>query len=708
MPAPGRHPSHPRHLRIVGDRRADRLRRAAEEPEGEHAVVALCDQRLRGPYTGVDTVLHALLPDAHARWPELVDRHRVELLYGIPELAELIGPGPQQLAFTGPFEERTRFYGAQMIRCMNQGIVTFLTEYARLTTGAGRAPLRLVFEDVHSAEASTQEFVALLVRRSDPGTLRVVVSGAEDGLTAELTETLSRFADTARARPGEADHPDGRAARGPEELVEAYVFADGTGDDPAELAAYEAADAEFVRELHDRRADELAVDASLGTRMGAIPYHRERGADPGGRGREALTEALRISAEIGFSATTVDIGLRGRAVTDPAAHPADFRRFTALAANALVPLHRLDESLALYMDLRRRYTDPNAHMISSYGIAMLYTRFFSPRDHETALAWQNNAVALAALLPDPRERTLRQVFNDNALALIEMHRGNLERGLELIQVGIERLDGMLAPDEWVVHRSQLLYNRTRLLAALGRLDEAYAGFTDLIELDPYYTDYLSERAKISRKRGDFDAALADYERAVAMSPPFPELYYNRGTARLEAGDVEGALADFTYVLEMEPDDMATRMRRAELFLDSGDLTAAEADVTAGLELRPAEPELLCMRGTIALDGGDLEQAGRWLDAALAATPDYPAALVNRAVVHFERGLPQAAVDDLTRVLGLIGDDPDVLLNRGLAHEAAGRPDLALRDFEVALGLPGADAAELRLGRDRCVELLAGV
>ncbi|MEU2632495.1 hypothetical protein, partial [Kitasatospora sp. NPDC007106] len=53
-------------------------------------IVAGCHRRLRGPYTGVDTVLRAVLPEAVRRWPELVDFHRVELLYGMPELADLI------------------------------------------------------------------------------------------------------------------------------------------------------------------------------------------------------------------------------------------------------------------------------------------------------------------------------------------------------------------------------------------------------------------------------------------------------------------------------------------------------------------------------------------------------------------------------------------------------------------------------------------
>ena len=47
--------------------------------------------------------------------------------------------------------------------------------------------------------------------------------------------------------------------------------------------------------------------------------------------------------------------------------------------------------MELYLELRRRNALPKIHMTTSYAIAMLYTRFVQPRDHEAALQWQNNA-----------------------------------------------------------------------------------------------------------------------------------------------------------------------------------------------------------------------------------------------------------------------------------------------------------------------------
>ncbi|MDH6132336.1 tetratricopeptide (TPR) repeat protein [Kitasatospora sp. MAA4] len=685
------------HRTIVGASPAARL--AAADAGSSLAVVARCHRRLRGPYTGVDTVLRAVLPEAARRWPALVEHHRMELLYGIPELAELVGPAPRTLAGESSFRERTRFFGSGMIRCMSQGIVSFLLDYARRVRSCGEVAPYLVLDEVDQADPTTQELIALLVRRADPAHLRVVVCVAPGELPEELDQVLARHTERIDAEDG--PHADG-LPRSAAELVEAYVLGDGTGSDPAELLAYQQADPALRARLHDRRADQLEqASPSRGVRVGALAYHREHGSDPAGAGRLALLAAQRYCVEVGFSAAVVDLGLRGRAVTDPNVDQHDFWEFTHQAAAACIPLNRNSQSMELYLDAIQRFTDPKVHMMTSYSIAMLHTRFLQPRDHDLALRWQNNAVAIASILPDPAERLTFSVFHDNGLALVEMHRGNLARSLELVTSCLARLDAELTDEQWRLHRSQLLYNRARLLTATGRLDEARADYSTLIDLDPYYTDYLSERARIHRSQGDFAAALADYDRAVELAPPFPELYYNRGTARLETGDTEGALADYGYVLEMEPDDSDTRLARAELLLDSEEFDAAEADVAAGLALRPDEPRLLCMRGTIALQRGALTEAFQALSSALALDPGYPAALLNRAVVHYEQSRYRAAVQDLTATLELVGDDPDVLLNRGIAYQAEGQLDLALADFDHALTLPGADVAELEEQRERC-------
>ncbi|HEX3650288.1 MAG TPA: hypothetical protein VHV49_17815, partial [Pseudonocardiaceae bacterium] len=205
------------HLWITGARRIDRLNHP--EVTGEHTVVTSAHRGLRGPCTGMDAVLATVLPDAYRRWPHLVEAHRGELLYGIPELAELIGPAPDDLARTSPPLERTRFYGPTMLRCISQGIVTFLIALARERLKSGEQALRLVFDDVHEADGTVAEFIALLLRRADPAAVQVVVCAADVPLWPELEQALTRYARRARAFAAPAA-PDDRTAA---ELVRAFV-----------------------------------------------------------------------------------------------------------------------------------------------------------------------------------------------------------------------------------------------------------------------------------------------------------------------------------------------------------------------------------------------------------------------------------------------------------------------------------------------------
>ena len=450
----------PSHVHIVGGLERQRLA-AADLLQRPHLVVR-CHRNRRGPYTGVDTFIRELLVEAVRERPELVEEHRLVLLYGMPELADVIGPAPRDMAASSDFAERTRFYGASMIRCMSQGIVTFLKRYT--ADFPGRV---VVFDGVHEAAKTTQQFLALLVRRVPADQLMVVV-GSTGAVDEELASALARYAVRSSAPDGPAA-PQASAA----ELAARYVASDGADDEPACLAAYQALSDDERAALHDRRAEEIEKIATWSLRVGALPYHREHGSDPSGAGSAALAHATQLCTEAGFSEMVVELGYRGRAVTDADRDEVTFRKLTIQVSSALIPCGRLDEAMELLHDLRRRYPSPLTHMMTSYSLAMMHTRFLTPRDHEQAVEWENNAIAIASILPDEDERLMFTGFQDNAMALIEMHRGNLAHALTLVEGALHRADTRMDTDAYRLHRSQLLYNRARLLGGLGRKDEAY-------------------------------------------------------------------------------------------------------------------------------------------------------------------------------------------------------------------------------------------
>ena len=477
---------------------------------------------------------------------------------------------------------------------------------------------------------------------------------------------------------------------------------DGASDVAAERAAYEAADPDVRAALHDARATLLEGAHPRDHRLGAIPYHREHGADPHGTGLQSLLAATGHCVDMGFYHAGIDLGRRARALADPERQEDTYCSVSTKLTTSLAVLGHVDEAEEIYFDLRSRYTTPMVHLFSNYALGMLYTRHRAPgtRDHELARVHLNTAIALASQMPEA-SRSFQRVFQQNGLALVEMHMGNLAGAERLVTEGLARLDAELAEGEHELHRSVLLHNRGQVRAALGRLDEGLADFTRVIDADPNHPEYYFDRAALYRRTGDTEAAFADYQTAIDVSPPFPEAYYNRGDLRAATGDPDGAAADFGYVLELEPDYLDARINRAAIRLEGGDLAGAREDVDTGLGFHPDSADLLCTRGLLALEDADADAAWHDFTAALAIDPTLYQALANRAVIAQERGRSEEALADLGRALDLVGPDASLLYNRGFVHRSAGQWQEADSDFTAALELPDADRAELLWERAVC-------
>ncbi|MHC3470045.1 tetratricopeptide repeat protein [Streptomyces sp. 7R007] len=660
-------------------------------------VTVGCHRRLRGPYTGAGTLARALVPGAYARWPELVRLHAIEILSTAPELKDRIGASPQTLTSLAVPEERTRIYAAARTRRLAHGLVEFLHAYAALRD---RGPLTLAFTDVDEADPTDQEFLAILLRRSQGLPLAVTVGTRGGTLSEELESALEQYATRATPAP-----PPVAAARGDRDetgLLNAYIDSDGTSDDPDERSAYQAADPAVRAALHDRRAARLLGEGDWSLRLGAVPYHLEHGSDPAGAGGDALHEAVYYAAGLGFWPAVLDYARRARAVVDPE-QAERYWDFCGKMASAYGLLGRTREAERLYVEVRGRYPLPMAQMFTGYALAMLYTRMHPPelRDHHLAKAYLSNTITLASLLPDAEQRAFHWAFQRNGMALVEMHLGNLPEALRLVTSALEHLDAELPADRHRLHRSVLVHNRGRVYAALGRLPEALADLTTVIGLDPNYPDYYFDRADMLHRLGEDTAALADYDTALALGPPFWEVHFNRADLRAATGDTEGALADLRRVVELEPTELDARVNLVGLLLETGRPEEAAPLVREGLRLAPSDARLLLARGQLAWEAGHTESARRDFDLALSADPDCVPALAARAGLAFEAGDLAGALRDLNHAVETDPADPDLRYNRGYVHQTAGALRAAVDDYTTALALPGADPADLLSRRAHC-------
>lgn len=669
-------------------------------------AVTSAHRRLRGPYTAAGTIVRALAADAMERFPALVAAHEIEFRCVAPELRDRIPATLETLTSLAVPAERTRFYSRLRTLRIAHGLAEFLRDYV----SAIGEPRSIVVDHGDDADQTDKEFMSVLLRRLDPGLLTLVIgtSGVADQrrpdagrLLDPLPEVLERYAQRCGARspipppavidPAADIHP----------LAAAYVCGDCISDAPELKSAYlQLAAAERGR-LHDARAAELSATGEFSLRLGAIPYHREHGTDPSGAGAGALREALDYCIDMGFYEATVDFGRRGRARIDWQDQQDLWWTFTTKMTTSLAALGLAADAEELYDEARASSTSASVHMQAAYATAMLYTRHHDEerRDHRRALGLINEAVAIAGLLPGVKDRALQTVFQQNGLALIESHQGNHEKALRLVSDGMDRLDRDLDPGAHRLHRSVLRYNRAQVYAGLGRLEEALADYTAVIEEDPHYAEYHFDRASLLRRLGRDDEAMAEYETAMRLSPPFPELYYNRGDLRSADGDQDGALADFGYVLELDPGYVDAYINRAAIFVELGEPAAARRDVTAGLAIAPADPHLLCLLARLELEEGHLGGARAAADAAVRAGASVAEAWATRAAVAFETDDLDIALADLTRAIEL-APDPAMLFNRAIAHQALGNWASAEADFTLVLEAEPAEA-EAWLRRATC-------
>ena len=620
-------------------------------------------RRHRGPYSGAGSLLRHLVPGLLEDQRALLTAHDVEIRAVAPELRAVL-PGTHETltSQSGP-EERTRFYpGAYTVRVAH-GLTDLLLDVVSRT-----GPRSVVFTDIDDADPSDLQFLSVLWRRASSAQIELILVTASGVVPPQLDaigpQTINVIADNPTLVAARRAHPAGRTAEqrkpfaGRLALAAVYVASDCTSRSTQERESYQALTPAERARLHDERADALAASGEFSWKLGAIPYHRERGTAPSTAGRDALHEALEHCVLMGFYDAAIELGARCAALLDWRATPERCWMVTAKVCTALTALGRADEAAEQYELACARTTLPSVHLQAAYGRAMLYTRFYEParRNHHKARAAINTAIAISSLLPEDEQRLFNLTFNENGLALIAMHLGDPEEALALITDGLRRLDTELGVGTQTLHRSVLRYNRAQLLARMGRTDEAVAEYDEAIAADPHHSEYHLERAELYRRQGRFELAIADYSAAIAAGPPYPEPYYNRADLNFELGEMENAVTDFTRVLDLDPTMVDALANRAGALCQLCRFAEAEADVDAGVQLDEEDAYLWCLKGAIRRERGDLAGAQRSLETAVQLDPDFSEAWAHLGAIAYEKGDLRLAEAHLTRALQ-IREDP---------------------------------------------------
>jgi tetratricopeptide (TPR) repeat protein len=113
-----------------------------------------------------------------------------------------------------------------------------------------------------------------------------------------------------------------------------------------------------------------------------------------------------------------------------------------------------------------------------------------------------------------------------------------------------------------------------------------ADYTEVIRLNPAFTNAYKNRGLAIKKKGDLDGAIADYSEAIRLNPQDTDAYYSRGISRYDKGDLDGAIADYSEAIRLNPTFASAYNNRGELYFANKQYQEALSDFEAANSLLP--------------------------------------------------------------------------------------------------------------------------
>jgi tetratricopeptide (TPR) repeat protein len=246
---------------------------------------------------------------------------------------------------------------------------------------------------------------------------------------------------------------------------------------------------------------------------------------------------------------------------------------------------------------------------------------------------------------------------------------------------------------------ELRNDRGEILRALGRYDDAIAGFREALALHPGYPEARNNLGVALRQAGRTEEAVAAFAAALADRPDYPEARYNLGVTLVDVGRHEESLPHLTALLEQAPDNRVARERLAHALLALGREEGAIPQFRELTRLLPEGFDAWYVLGGLEQRRKNLTDALAALEKAVALKPEHPWARFHLGMVLDDLERPEAALEQMRECDRLAPDNPPTLtriavLLRGLHRldeaEAAARRALELRPGDAhacnALGL----------------------
>lgn len=205
---------------------------------------------------------------------------------------------------------------------------------------------------------------------------------------------------------------------------------------------------------------------------------------------------------------------------------------------------------------------------------------------------------------------------------------------------------------------------------------------------------------VQKRMGKTDEAIESYTMALNITPYSTAMLLNRASLYLDKGLTDKAYLDYCNVIDLLPENQEARMFRAYIYMQRRQYTEARIDYNAVLakDVR----NLTARLGLVMLDQkeGKLTQA---LSSMNRLVDDYPkdvSLLKMRANLEVEMNQPQAALLDLEEALKLDANDREAYVQMGDLYLQLRKKKDAREAYEKAVSL-GVSRGELEERLKEC-------
>lgn len=211
---------------------------------------------------------------------------------------------------------------------------------------------------------------------------------------------------------------------------------------------------------------------------------------------------------------------------------------------------------------------------------------------------------------------------------------------------------------------------------------------------------FSNLGTVQKRLGKTDEAIESYTLALNIIPYSTTMLLNRAALYLEKDLLQKAYLDYCNVIDLLPKNMEARLFRAYIYMQRREYKEARVDYNVVLEQDVKNKTARI--GLVMLD----EKEGRFqsaMDAMNRLVSDYPkdvSVLKMRANMEWEHGQLEAALYDLDEVLKVDAQDASSYVMKGDIYLEQKKKSEAREAYEKAIIL-GISRAELAAKLKQC-------